>query len=489
MRAVAVFLSLSEVVFRLNYNRFFTINSARIERNDFLVIVGQNGSGKSAIGAALAGYLDILSGDVNNSFESIELVSFEYLQRILNKEWARDNTDNLLEDEIGKTAQEFILEDQKQKINDKKFKDLICLFNIEYLLKRPFKLLSTGEMRKVFLCQKLLKSPDLLILDEPFDGLDAESTQYLKNALTQLHNKGTTIVLILNRFNDIPSCALKLGIVSQLELIEIGPKAALMGKIEIEQLASLENLSANKLPPPPISAIRYDHEHPKVILKNGHISYGDSIIFDNFNWQVSNGQHWQITGENGSGKSTLLSLITGDHPQGYANDLTLFGIKRGSGETIWDIKKHIGYVSSSFHQSYRVKTTVENVVISGYFDSIGLYETPSEEIKSLTNQWFEFLNWPESIKKAPFHSLSWGQQRLILIVRAFVKHPALLILDEPFQGLDALNREWVKIWISKLIELSSTQLLFVSHHIEDAPSIITHRLRLFKGKTPVLEQI
>lgn len=187
------------------------------------------------------------------------------------------------------------------------------------------------------------------------------------------------------------------------------------------------------------------------------------------------GQHWQIVGPNGAGKSTLFSLVTGDHPQGYSNDLTLFGRRRGSGETIWDIKRHIGYVSSSLHWDYRASASPRSVILSGFFDSIGVYPSPSERQQPLTRQWLRLLGL-ESQADAAFHGLSWGQQRLTLIARALVKHPALLIPDEPLQSLDPLNRQRVRRWVDVLIGQGSTQLLFVSHHAEDAPECITHRL-------------
>lgn len=207
------------------------------------------------------------------------------------------------------------------------------------------------------------------------------------------------------------------------------------------------------------------------------VSYNDKPILHGLNWQVNPSEHWQIIGENGAGKSTLLSLITGDHPQGYSNDLTLFGRRRGTGETIWDIKRHIGYVSNSIHQEYRVATSVINVIISGFHDSIGLYQTPSDRQIQLAYEWLALLGFPSQTAQQPFHSLSWGQQRLVLIARALVKHPAVLILDEPLQGLDGLNRLLVLRFIDVMLSQGTTQLLFVTHHQEDAPTCITHRLK------------
>ncbi|SET36848.1 molybdate ABC transporter ATP-binding protein ModF [Thorsellia anophelis] len=479
-------LTISDATYRLNTSKHFKIDALTVCSGDYCVIVGQNGSGKSAIAAALAGALDILTGSINNDFHRIEMISFEQIQKIINKEWDRNNTDFVLDNEIGKTAKNIILDEHKNT-DMEHFNRLVSIFQIDYLLNRSFSLLSTGEMRKVFLCQKLLNRPDLLILDEPFDGLDIQSREFLMQTLESLNQTGMTIILVLNRFSDLPKAAGKLGIVAQLELISWGELDELANKIEINQLASLETLMNKEIPKPPVESPKFVLNQPKIILKSGKVIFDDTIIFQDLDWVVHPNQHWHIIGENGAGKSTLLSMISGDHPQGYSNDLTLFGIKIGSGETIWDIKKHIGYVSSSLHQAYRVRISARNVILSGFYDSIGLYTQPSEEVLSLCSQWIQLLNWSTDKINSPFHSLSWGEQRLILIVRAFVKHPSLLILDEPFQGLDALNREWVKVWISKLISSSHSQLIFVSHHAIDAPTVITNRMIMKKGKNVTFE--
>ena len=214
---------------------------------------------------------------------------------------------------------------------------------------------------------------------------------------------------------------------------------------------------------------------PALSTEDLTIRFGGHAAVDGVSADFHAGTLTAIVGPNGAGKSTLLSLITGDHPQGYSNDLTLFGRRRGSGETIWDIKKHIGYVSSSLHLDYRVSTTVRNVILSGYFDSIGIYQAVSDRQQKLVQQWLDILGIDKRTADAPFHSLSWGQQRLALIVRALVKHPTLLILDEPLQGLDPLNRQLIRRFVDVLISEGETQLLFVSHHAEDAPACITHR--------------
>jgi len=323
-----------------------------------------------------------------------------------------------------------------------------------------------------------MAEPELLILDEPFDGLDVKSRGQLADLLASLNQQGYTLVLVLNRFDEIPDFVQNAGVLADCTLTAVGHKADLLNQALIAQLAHSEKLNGVTLPEPDAPSARHalDPHQPRIVLRDGVVAYDDRPILDQLSWTVNPGEHWQIVGPNGAGKSTLLSLITGDHPQGYSNDLTLFGRRRGSGETIWDIKKHIGYVSSSLHLDYRVSTTVRNVILSGYFDSIGIYQAVSDKQHKLAQQWLDILGMDSRVADAPFSSLSWGQQRLALIVRALVKHPTLLILDEPLQGLDPLNRQLIRRFVDVLISEGETQLLFVSHHAEDAPACITHRL-------------
>ena len=436
-------LQISQGTFRLGDTRTLSIDHLTLQSGESWAFVGANGSGKSALAKALAGELTLLKGDRQSNFSRITRLSFEQLQKLVSEEWQRNNTDMLSpgEDDTGRTTAEIIQDEVKDAA---RCQQLAERFGITSLLSRRFKYLSTGETRKTLLCQALMSQPDLLILDEPFDGLDVHSRQNLALLLAELNAEGYTLVLVLNRFDEIPDFVQNAGVLADCALTEIGEKAALLQQALIAQLAHSEN---------------------------------DRPIINHLNWTVRPGEHWQISGPNGAGKSTLLSLVTGDHAQGYSNDLTLFGRRRGSGETIWDIKKHIGYVSSSLHLDYRVSTTVRNVILSGYFDSIGIYQAVSDKQRKLAQQWLDIAGFNAKTADAPFHSLSWGQQRLALIVRALVKHPTLLILDEPLQGLDPLNRQLIRRFVDVLIGEGETQLLFVSHHASDAPSCITHRLQ------------
>lgn len=470
-------LHISQGTFRLSDTRTLTIADLTLRAGESWAFVGTNGSGKSALARALAGELNLLKGEYQSDFTRLTRLSFEQLQKMVSDEWQRNNTDLLSpgEEDTGRTTAEIIQDEVKDPARCERLAEQ---FGITPLLNRRFKYLSTGETRKTLLCQALMSQPELLILDEPFDGLDVQSRAQLASLLASLNQQGYTLVLVLNRFDEIPDFIQHAGVLADCNLTETGEKTALLKQALIAQLAHSEQLDGITLPEPDAPSARHalDPHQPRIVLRDGVVSYDDRPILNRLSWTVNPGEHWQIVGPNGAGKSTLLSLITGDHPQGYSNDLTLFGRRRGSGETIWDIKKHIGYVSSSLHLDYRVSTTVRNVILSGYFDSIGIYQAVSDKQHKLAQQWLDILGMDNRVADAPFHSLSWGQQRLALIVRALVKHPTLLILDEPLQGLDPLNRQLIRRFVDVLISEGETQLLFVSHHAEDAPSCITHRL-------------
>ena len=470
-------LHISQGTFRLSDTRTLTIADLTLRAGESWAFVGTNGSGKSALARALAGELNLLKGEYQSDFTRLTRLSFEQLQKLVSDEWQRNNTDLLSpgEDDTGRTTAEIIQDEVKDPARCQRLAEQ---FGITPLLNRRFKYLSTGETRKTLLCQALMSEPELLILDEPFDGLDVQSRAQLASLLASLNQQGYTLVLVLNRFDEIPDFIQHAGVLADCNLTETGEKTALLKQALIAQLAHSEQLDGITLPEPDAPSARHalDPHQPRIVLRDGVVSYDDRPILNHLSWTVNPGEHWQIVGPNGAGKSTLLSLITGDHPQGYSNDLTLFGRRRGSGETIWDIKKHIGYVSSSLHLDYRVSTTVRNVILSGYFDSIGIYQAVSDKQHKLAQQWLDILGMDNRVADAPFHSLSWGQQRLALIVRALVKHPTLLILDEPLQGLDPLNRQLIRRFVDVLISEGETQLLFVSHHAEDAPVCITHRL-------------
>ena len=206
-------------------------------------------------------------------------------------------------------------------------------------------------------------------------------------------------------------------------------------------------------------------------------NYNGNIVFEDLDWCINPGEHWQLTGPNGSGKTCLLTLITGDHPQCYNNDILVFGYQRGQGESIWDIKQHIGYVSTELQWEYRVSINLLNVIISGFYDSIGLYNKSTDVQQKIAGQWLQLLGMEDRAGR-PFNQLSYGDQRLLLIARAMVKHPHMLILDEPCLGLDDMNRRLVLALVEKIVDGSETTVLYVNHHAEDKIEGIENYLAL-----------
>ena len=387
-------LHISQGTFRLSDTRTLTIADLTLRAGESWAFVGTNGSGKSALARALAGELNLLKGEYQSDFTRLTRLSFEQLQKLVSDEWQRNNTDLLSpgEDDTGRTTAEIIQDEVKDPARCQRLAEQ---FGITPLLNRRFKYLSTGETRKTLLCQALMSEPELLILDEPFDGLDVQSRAQLASLLASPNQQGYTLVLVLNRFDEIPDFIQHAGVLADCNLTETGEKTALLKQALIAQLAHSEQLDGITLPEPDAPSARHalDPHQPRIVLRDGVVSYDDRPILNHLSWTVNPGEHWQIVGPNGAGKSTLLSLITGDHPQGYSNDLTLFGRRRGSGETIWDIKKHIGYVSSSLHLDYRVSTTVRNVILSGYFDSIGIYQAVSDKQHKLASSGWTFWAW------------------------------------------------------------------------------------------------
>ncbi len=321
--------------------------------------------------------------------------------------------------------------------------------------------LSSGELRKMQLVKALLTKPKTLIIDNPFIGLDEATRQQLKGLLLRLAtDEHITIYIVVARPSDIPNYVNeKLEMRDEkYEYSGHGPAAC-----KTNPISHFSPLTA--------------HLEPVVELHNVSIVYGGRTILRDIDWTVCQGEHWALTGPNGSGKSTLLSLITADNPQGYACDISLFGRQRGTGETIWDIKRRIGYVSPEMHRSYKHNIPALQIVASGLKDTVGLYTRPNEQEKALCRRWLAIFGL-KGKEERPFLTLSSGEQRLVLLARAFVKSPDLLILDEPMHGLDDRNRQMVKDIIADYCSCPTNTLIMVSHYEDELPDCIDHRMTL-----------
>jgi molybdate transport system ATP-binding protein len=313
---------------------------------------------------------------------------------------------------------------------------------------------SDGERKKALLKHLISTNPEYLILDNIFGSLDQISQKEIKNSLKELSKK-IPIVQLTKRMNDI------LGFVNQI--YQYSGKALVPVK-NINTWNKKKKDSFIGFLPEAYQRIKIK-SGSLVELKNVTVTYGSRTILNNISLTIKSGEFWQLSGPNGSGKTTILSLISGDNPKAYLQDITLFGIKKGSGESVWELKKNIGYFSSEMTRGFSRLDSIEKMIISGFFDSVGLYQAPKDRQIMLAHQWLELLGLLE-IRKTNFLRLSTGHQRLVLIARAMVKHPPLLILDEPTASLDDSDALLVSDLINKIAEESNTAILYVSHRVE-----------------------
>ena len=363
--------------------------------------------------------------------------------------------------------------------------ELYDMFGLRSFLDKYIISLSSGELRKFQLTRTLLSAPRVLILDNPFIGLDANTRELLKGLLEKLtQTTSLTIVLVISKYDDIPEFITHVLPVKDMRLLPKQTREDFMNGLTTCNTAISHNLAEwiKTFPHKDISQIPFYPQDGGEILKlqNVSIRYGKRTILKDINWTVREGERWALQGQNGAGKSTLLSLVCADNPQSYACDIHLFGHKRGTGESIWQIKRHIGYVSPEMHRAYLRDLPAIDIVASGLSDSIGLYCRPRPEQREICRQWMKVFG-IEEIQDKTFLKLSSGEQRLCLLARAFVKDPELLILDEPLHGLDLKNRKRVREIIRLFCQRPHKTMIMVTHYQEELPDCITHSMELKKN--------
>jgi len=418
----------------------------------------------SLIADLLSGEFETDTGEVVKTAGSIAQVSLGEQQRLLDQELAKNDTDFMDKIDHGSSVYSLIYQQCEDAALTERLLEELDLIGLK---NSGFRMLSTGETRRLMLARALAIKPDFLVLDEPYAGLDVEHRQSLAVYLQTL-SKQVQMLVIVSRETEMPEWVEKVALFTQGQLVSQMDKVAWDNHPIIAQIKAQSVEQSDQM----IALIQKHHHsspfnNPIFELTDGRVAYGDQTIFSGVNWRINKGEHWQVKGPNGCGKSTLLGLIFGDHPQCYSNDIQIFGRQRGTGETIWDIKKNIGMVSSALHLQYRVNCSALDVILSGFYDSIGLYQQPTPQEKSIAQEWLGILHMSQ-FARTTFKQLAYGQQRLLLIARAIVKHPSLLIVDEPYQGLDYLGRRLVKNSLELIARENLSQLLYVSHYHEDS---------------------
>ncbi len=378
---------------------------------------------------------------------------------------------------------------------------LLDTFQMRPLLQKRMVLLSSGEMRRYQLFKYLIKRPRVLIVDNPFIGLDAPMRQQLSDFFQMLvDSHEVQIIMIQSMLDSIPDYITHVVPVDHMEVGEkltrqeycassrvaetLASAAFLSSELRqsildlpyqgLADLSQLANSASGPLPEGEGS-----EASDIIALRNLSLPLPDTdrVLYNGLNWTVHRGEKWALQGRNGAGKSTLLSLICADHPAAYACDISLFGRRRGTGESIWQIKRHIGFVSPEFHRAYKENRPAIDIVASGLHDSVGLYKRPRPEQVDTCLFWMRVFG-IEHLRDRMFLTLSSGEQRLCLLARAFVKDPALLILDEPLHGLDTYRRQLVRDVIATFCQRPDKTLIMVTHYAEELPSDITHTLVL-----------
>ncbi len=499
------------------------------------LIIGPNGGGKADFINALAGLQKIIpnntaiSGDsstdtkessyINQFADSVELVSLERAARLIQEERENDESDYIEGGvDIGRTGRVFIAQALSETI--KKGAELpdfakkleaypqIKLCGVEKILDRGLKYMSTGEIRRTLLARALISGKKLLILSDPFAGLDVQSRTILLDFFNTIASRSSpSIILGMERYHEIPDaithvlefkdkkisfCGIRSDYEKYLQAMQnpdLQQTTNEQQKIQfVEQLQQSTQLNQSNQPEQSNQqqSNKTEQEIPLVKMKNVNVGWGDNHVLRDLNWTLNKGEHWLIQGPNGSGKTTFLELITGDNMQVFCNDIELFGKRRGSGETIWDIKKQLGIVSYRLHVEYRMLggTNLLSVIVSGFKDSIGLYEAATDTEIDYAKKWLK-LGGFEGREKETFGNLSYGEQRAILILRSVVKSPKILILDEPCHGLDEQYRNKILNLMETIGEEGSTTMLHVTHDSSEILKCEKHILQLLPGENPM----
>jgi molybdate transport system ATP-binding protein len=456
-----------------------------IQKGEHWVLCGISGSGKSTLAKIIAG-LENGFGEIKINFD---LASKLPAQVLLVESWYQfknvEGVANFYYQQryTAQQAKETLTVNAELahygKENNLAYADVYSILNaLGFAELKDSQLieLSSGEHKKLQLVKALWLKPQLLIIDQPYVGLDAASRKKLNDLLDEACAIGVHLILISNE-DELPKSINHFAEIQKGKLVAIKSKihAAVLSKIDLGNIPQFLK----------VAPIYQSQQIAKMVDVN--ISYGEKQVLKNINWEVKAGEKWLLQGPNGSGKSTLLSLINGDHPQSYANELYLFGSKRGSGESIWDIKEHIGLISPEFHWYFDTNATVFQSIASGLYDSVGLFKTLPYSKVIQVDELINYLGLTES-KNDLLNTLPLGKQRLVLLARTIIKNPELLILDEPCQGLDKYQTQYFNQLIDEIASNGMT-VIYVGHYESQLPATLEKRIVLEDGKVKLIENL
>lgn len=476
------FLRLNEVLPRIPGVEFKGPLSFDIKKGESWAFYGENGSGKTLVAQVIKGLYGVKSGDITYFFmdeerrktasfvypsQFIRIVGFEaaYTMSSFRDAYYQQRFSSVETDWYPKVGE--LLPDTEEGCR------IAEMLNLVPLMDNSLITLSSGQLRRLLIAKAMLEHPQMLIFDNPFIGLDVKSRKMLNSVFEILINDGVQLVFLTPTLRDIPPVTTNVLYLDKLECRYAGLKIGFdeLNVKETEPVPEAFDLSR--------SGYSSGDANFNIAVKMEHldIDYADVVYQHDINWTVLKGEKWALVGPNGSGKSTLLSYIFADNPQAYSKPLTLFDRKRGTGESIWDIKRHIGFTSSEMHLYYLENVPCHSVVESGFFDSVGLYKRPSDKQKEFALSLMKYLG-IDDLADRGFLKVSSGEQRLVLFARAIVKNPDLLILDEPFHGIDYKHKKLCMNLIDTYLRQSEKSIIFVTHYKEEIPGLIQKTLQL-----------
>lgn len=494
-------VSLEAVTVRLHGELVFQDTSFEIKQGEHWALTGNDEKGRSTLLETIAGKLPVAGGNVLYPFlaqfqrenpvqsppaswhKPISLVSsrhnFSSLSRT--EELFYQQRYNASAADDSPTVEEHLAEVKSYADNPIwAFDKTVAALNLHSLMDRRLIKLSNGETRRVLLAEALLRNPAILLLENPLVGLDVGMRQELNKLITSVTQSGITVVMATAP-GEIPDALTHVAVWDKGEKMQVMPKQAFrsgessnhrQGKADVSEIQAL------LADPVPASF------HTVVSMENVTVQYGEKTVLDHINWTVRQGDRWALVGHNGAGKTTLLSLINADNPQAYANQVTLFDRRRGSGESIWDIKRHIGFVSPELFQYFPGSQLCEHVIESGFYDAVGLNRESQPAKQARVLRWMQLLQIADLAGK-PFRQVPVSGQRLCLLARALVKNPPLLILDEPCQGFDTSQQEHFKGLVDAICASSNITLIYVSHYQHEIPESVRHIMHLDNGKARI----
>lgn len=440
------------------------------------VLFGPNGAGKSTLARIIEQGWNFMTNRITSpagSKPSVKVVEFSDIHTLsgAKAEYYQQRHEATMNDEIPTVADVF-----GERAASPRWQQLCARLRLRGVAAKRLNYLSSGELRKLLLVNTLLDRPDLLVLDNPYIGLDAPSRDLLDEAIADIAAEGTSVLLLISNPGEIPPCTREVITMASLTITGQSPWTGNREPFHELLEAHTPPLHAD-LPP------RLTPRRPfttALAMRDVDVTYGTVPVIRSLSWTVNAGEQWALAGPNGAGKSVLLSLVYADNPQAYKNDITLFDRRRGTGESIWDIKDRIGYVSPEMHLYFRSAGSVAQVVAQGVRSSVGSFGTIAPEVAEEALRWLQVVG-IDHLAARRYSTLSAGEQRLVLLARTFIKHADLLILDEPLHGLDAARKERVRAIIDLITRTEHSTLIYVTHFIGELPASINRT----KTLTPV----